>query len=361
MCARQYLHKKNIMESPLADWIDDEDSDEQGELEKIKEIIQVHKDKVDQYSREISEFCGKYRYADDELLEGKLSIILGKISAEDKEADIWYEYNSACENLSLLSAKIKGWFEGICNSIVDDWFGTVLLYRKTLTDIEQVELQAKNLEDKIHSYEYYEEEYESLKDVRETADIIRCRNELDEKMDNIRKTTNSEQRELDELQGRFSELLEEKEKLGFIDEKLADYQHKYDIITKTMGYLNKAKEQLSARYMDPVGDAFAKYYSFITTEYLDAYEVDADMRITRQELGMGRDRNSLSKGYKDLVDIALRMALIEVMYDGEKPWIILDDPFVNLDSDKLDQVRTFVEEVSKEYQVLYFTCHESRA
>lgn len=37
-----------------------------------------------------------------------------------------------------------------------------------------------------------------------------------------------------------------------------------------------------------------------------------------------------------------------------------DDPFINLDMDKTEGALQFLEEVSKEYQVIYFTCNDSR-
>ena len=49
------------------------------------------------------------------------------------------------------------------------------------------------------------------------------------------------------------------------------------------------------------------------------------------------------------------------MYEGQKPPIILDDPFTNFDEDKIDMALGLIEELSKEKQILYFTCHESRS
>jgi uncharacterized protein YhaN len=49
------------------------------------------------------------------------------------------------------------------------------------------------------------------------------------------------------------------------------------------------------------------------------------------------------------------------MYREKKPFLILDDPFVNLDEEKIEHGKAFIREIAKEYQVIYFTCHESRA
>ena len=49
------------------------------------------------------------------------------------------------------------------------------------------------------------------------------------------------------------------------------------------------------------------------------------------------------------------------MYDEEKPFIILDDPFVNLDTEKMSKAKEMLNRLASDYQVIYFTCHESRA
>ena len=48
------------------------------------------------------------------------------------------------------------------------------------------------------------------------------------------------------------------------------------------------------------------------------------------------------------------------LYADEKPMIVFDDPFTNLDADKIAGGLKFLEEISKEYQVIYFTCHKDR-
>ena len=48
------------------------------------------------------------------------------------------------------------------------------------------------------------------------------------------------------------------------------------------------------------------------------------------------------------------------MYPEEKPFLVLDDPFVNLDEEKVQHGNELLQKISGEYQILYFTCHSSR-
>ena len=45
---------------------------------------------------------------------------------------------------------------------------------------------------------------------------------------------------------------------------------------------------------------------------------------------------------------------------NEKPFVVLDDPLVNFDEDKIQLVSKLLKDISKDMQIVYFTCHESR-
>jgi len=332
------------------------------DLERIAELIATHKDKYAHYDEQIKSFCDKYQLADDELLENNMLKLQSRLSEMSKNTELMADYEKQKADYEKLEEQIRGWFFETGITASKDWTDTIFDARHNLDDLKELTSKLEELMDRKADYNieknFTEEEISS---VRPIEDIKADREQTDNATNQLREVLDERKDELDALFEQKKELEETRANLLVIDDKLEECEHKYDIISKTMGYLEKAKEQLSARYMDPIEDAFTKYYSYITTQYLDKYELDADINISRQEMGHRRSKNSLSQGYKDLVDISLRMALIDVMYKDEKPWIVLDDPFVNLDTEKLAQVKDFIEEISKEYQVIYFTCHESRA
>ena len=78
------------------------------------------------------------------------------------------------------------------------------------------------------------------------------------------------------------------------------------------------------------------------------------------ENGKSNSQDYYSKGLNDLFEICKRFALIEVLFTQEKPFVILDDPFTNLDDAKLEMAKKLVERLSDEYQIIYFVCSNSR-
>lgn len=158
------------------------------------------------------------------------------------------------------------------------------------------------------------------------------------------------------------ERLEEKEL--FYQEEKALYEKKrqqYDLLQKTRAYLQEAKVSFTARYRNPIQKGFAKYLTMLTEEKEEDYLVDANLQVTKKASDMQRESRFFSAGYRDLMGICMRMALLDAMYPGEKPFLVLDDPFVNLDTEKTKKGLHMIEELAKEYQVIYFTCHEGRS
>ena len=111
--------------------------------------------------------------------------------------------------------------------------------------------------------------------------------------------------------------------------------------------------------MDEIKESFDKYHDLIT-DSSDKYELDANLNILLKYAGTTHDIRALSEGYQDLVGLCRRMAMVDAMYDLEKPFLIFDDPFVNLDESRLSGAMKFLDEISRDYQVIYFSCHQSR-
>ena len=86
-------------------------------------------------------------------------------------------------------------------------------------------------------------------------------------------------------------------------------------------------------------------------------KIDIDLKVSISEKTGDTDVNYYSKGYRDLIEICKRFALIDVLYKNDKPFIILDDPFYNLDEKKIENATNLIKKLSNEYQIIYLICH----
>ena len=159
--------------------------------------------------------------------------------------------------------------------------------------------------------------------------------------------------ELDEIAAGEAELEESRE-------TLKNLQHRYEIASAAKAYLEQAKIQFSARYMGPVKEAFDRWYMVLSGEDGSQFRMDANLELTIREAGAQRPIGALSEGWQDMAGLCRRLAMADVMYEGEKPFLIMDDPFVNLDGKKLEGARRLLAKAAETYQIIYFSCHESR-
>lgn len=158
----------------------------------------------------------------------------------------------------------------------------------------------------------------------------------------------------DQLEDVKAELADKLEQRNALEEE-------YNLLKCTFDCLNIAKDQLAAAYKEAMEEAFQEYLSKIEQKEYKEYEINIRLNILHYEEGKLREYYTLSKGKKDLVGICLRMALMEAVYKNvDNPVIIMDDPFVNFDDERLQSAMSFLEEVGERYQVIYFVCHNSR-
>ena len=132
----------------------------------------------------------------------------------------------------------------------------------------------------------------------------------------------------------------------------------------TMTYLERAKEQLCATYAGPVQERFQHYFRMLVDETgaidVKKVQVDSDFHMTYPQTGATRHQESLSAGYADLVMVCMRMALCDALYEKERPFIVMDDPFINVDDALMQRTRQLLEKLAENHQIIYFTCSNSR-
>lgn len=196
-----------------------------------------------------------------------------------------------------------------------------------------------------------------------TVETIEELNEKFHKISEERKRLYEEKGELEKEVEREEKRLERlqdaaREKRGLL-EKREELQHRYEILKKTKEYLEKAKNRFVANYVSPIQTSFNRYYRMMTKDDRE-FESDANLSFSFREREEKKDILLLSEGYQTMVGMGRRVAMIDAMYKGEKPFLVMDDPFVNLDEKNLQGAKIFLEEISKQYQILYFYCHESR-
>lgn len=133
------------------------------------------------------------------------------------------------------------------------------------------------------------------------------------------------------------------------------------MLKRTIHLITKAKENLADRYLSKVEQLFNNYMHIWLNNEAVRGILDIDFNITIEENDKTHVAEGYSTGYCDLIDFCMRLALVDTLFESEQPFLILDDPFVNLDADRLDKALELLNVMAANKQIVYFVCHPIRA
>ena len=134
-------------------------------------------------------------------------------------------------------------------------------------------------------------------------------------------------------------------------------EEKIDLIDRTIGYLTKARENVSSRFVGDINNDFASLLDNFNIDK-DRFVVDSKWNVLENSIVGMKSFEFSSQGYKDIISLCQRLILIRKIFKGERPFIILDDIFVNLDDKMLKLAKDLIKSISQQYQIIYICCNE---
>ncbi len=190
-----------------------------------------------------------------------------------------------------------------------------------------------------------------------------------------------EKADLSALQARLQEKQEEKSKLlrqiaederlaesldGYEEERTAtegllkEYKQKHRLLTATEKFIRQADGRLKDKYVAPIRGEFVYYAELIERTLGEKIVMTKEFELRFERQGIERSEQHLSSGQRSICALCLRLALLKNMYRDGLPFLVLDDPFMSLDEEHFARVAAVLKALSKDTQMIYFTCHESR-
>ena len=319
------LYDNNIDEASINYEYINRINNEYYEYKNMEKIIREKEIKGNEYKSNI------------EKLIYEINLYLNRYCPENISKDNIIEFNNNCKNIieNIKTKKIE--YEKLINKLKEDE-----LYKNNyekendIANLKVIEIEEKNIQE------------------------IKDRNEqLSKKLNELINQKSYDENEMNRLINTMDNSEDIENEIEMLKNELLEANKKYDILNKTQKYLTRAKEEFSSHYLNGMINGFEKYINIINGEKIDT-SVDVKLNVQIKEQGEKKEIAYLSTGYKDLIGICMRFALVDALYENEKPFIILDDPFVNLDQEKLTKAINLLNEISKKYQIIYFICHESR-
>lgn len=220
--------------------------------------------------------------------------------------------------------------------------------------------ELKTQKERIQQFELGDAEMIQLEPQRSLEAVQKEQNECYQKLQNLIEEKSQINRQLEALSMQLEQQEDIRSELAHEREELIECENKYEILSKTIKYLERAKDLFSTRYLTKLQESFNEYMEILNEEVLGETVVDAKLKLKITQSGKKKEPDYFSAGYRDLMNLCMRFAMVDALYEKEKPFLILDDPFVNMDDKKLKRALAFVKRLSRKHQIIYFTCHESR-
>lgn len=131
---------------------------------------------------------------------------------------------------------------------------------------------------------------------------------------------------------------------------------KLELLEKTKEFLAQANENVSKRFIGPANLAIKEILSKFEVRNRE-FIVDANFDIKEVTNAGVKEEEYSSQGYQDILAFCVRVYLLKEIYKTQKPFIILDDTFVNLDDQNMLKAKEVLKGLEKNYQIIYMCCN----
>lgn len=204
-------------------------------------------------------------------------------------------------------------------------------------------IQVENPDYSLNVEDLQKEEKNTQEQIDQDDDYLR---ELREKRDSIC-------REIDKIP-------EWTDQVTRLRDERKEAEKKCSVVDQTIELLNRAKDNLATSYVGKVEQGFEKYANELLNGQLGSIFVDQELTLRINAHGQQREVGSFSTGMVDGIVLCMRLSLVDALFTKEKPFLILDDPFVNLDDEHMKRALDILKKIAHDYQVIYMVCNTSR-
>ncbi len=150
-----------------------------------------------------------------------------------------------------------------------------------------------------------------------------------------------------------------------LEEELDSLQRDLRLEERRVKVYELAKESMSRAKDDAFSSAnevlkkeTQKYFAVFTNGKYDQVKIgngNSEFLVYSREKDDWVKPEELSGGVIDEFYLAYRLALVKLIFGNKNPPLLLDDPFGNFDSVRLNKALQLFKDLSKDYQIIIFT------
>ncbi|WP_350342901.1 AAA family ATPase [Proteinivorax tanatarense] len=149
-----------------------------------------------------------------------------------------------------------------------------------------------------------------------------------------------------------------------ISKQLESIKDEFERIEKRGKSLIKVSEvvkeklkKIDENSFQPLAESFVKYLRVITLDNYSSGKIDNSFNLEIHKQGIYMPLKLLSAGTQDCVALALRLAILEVLYNGQAGFIVLDDCLIDLDPARKAKSIELIKQFAVKNQIIFTTCN----
>lgn len=148
------------------------------------------------------------------------------------------------------------------------------------------------------------------------------------------------------------------EEIASMQEELTYYERKARVLARTAKGIKEARDQMVGNSKEFIETGIINCLRQVTGGRYEKARLSADLDVEV----FSPDKNdwvvpdeSLSRGTIDQVYFSFRLALLEVISEGRPVPLVLDDPFLTFDEERLESTKNMLNSWAKNHQIFLFT------
>ena len=336
-------------------------------LEQLTKNINSDEEQINEMQAGIDEIVNKF---DEEPAYDDKLMILSNLKTAINSYRVLENKKISKENSKQGLIVKKNEFENELIGYIIRYFETPQPYQETIEELKYNKNVFDSIAKEMEKTKKQKEEFETVNNIEELQQIETSNkdNEDDLKakintisldIDKLGDEKNQIKNQIEVLENKIDENEYLETDIENLKEQISNMQERYNVLEKTKELLETAKNAFSTNYLKEMVDGFENYLKMIDDKDLSA-NVDINLDVNLDVNGAKKEVKYFSTGYRDLIYICIRFSLIKALFKDELPFVILDDPFVNLDDTKTEKAVDLLNQLAKEYQIIYFICNKSR-
>lgn len=384
-----FLKKERKKSKAALQILKEESSLEEGEFFELLSIMTEEGFKIRKKDLKIEEKNIEEKILS--ILNESNSKDLGEYRVKRSEYANLEESETQCkEAISKLKEEIekdRNYFEKKLNDI-EEKYEAELKEVDGLNKVYDDKFILKLLE-KIDSYEEKEKYEEQIRKVKEELKVISKDTDLNEvilspkaytkekiseeikkekdilnRLEKINVDVNRINKNKDEIKAKIIILEEECENLvPYVSEvnenikTMEEYHIEIQALDLASSTLKDIMEEMREEYLPRVSKKLSSFMEMMTKGEHGKFFLKEDFTLDVDNDGFTKSHRFMSKGTLDLLWLGLRITLCDIITDGKVYPLILDDTFLHIDDKRLKRVLSYLKDISEEYQIIIFTCH----